>query len=192
MSPVRSLSTILTSSIALEGKVSWWDDGYFEEQFRGGSNLPQREEAANQRTVSLPRSRICDRLRQRLPTLGWHSQTSSRKASEAHGKGNGLDWTHTHSTRQNIKSASSHTNPPSTLETEGGICKFRESIFVDGSNNPNNHSESPTLLRWSRFTVGFPGSSAGKESTCNAGDPGSIPGSGRSAEEGIGYGLQYS
>ena len=35
-------------------------------------------------------------------------------------------------------------------------------------------------------------SSAGKESTCNAGDPGSIPGSGRSSGEGIGYPLQYS
>ena len=33
---------------------------------------------------------------------------------------------------------------------------------------------------------------AGKESTCNAGDPGSIPGSGKSAAEGIGYPLQYS
>ena len=40
--------------------------------------------------------------------------------------------------------------------------------------------------------MGFPGSSAGKESTCNGGDPGSIPGSGRSIEEGIGYPLQYS
>ena len=40
--------------------------------------------------------------------------------------------------------------------------------------------------------VGFPCSSAGKESICNAGDPGSIPGSGRSAREGIGYPLQYS
>ena len=39
---------------------------------------------------------------------------------------------------------------------------------------------------------GFPGSSAGKQSTCNAGDPGSIPGSGRSTGEGIGYPLQYS
>ena len=39
---------------------------------------------------------------------------------------------------------------------------------------------------------GFPGSSAGKESTCNAGDPGSIPGLGRSAREGIGHPLQYS
>ena len=35
-------------------------------------------------------------------------------------------------------------------------------------------------------------SSAGKESACNAGDPGSIPGSGRSTGEGVGYPLQYS
>ena len=40
--------------------------------------------------------------------------------------------------------------------------------------------------------IGFPDSSAGKESTCNAGDPGLIPGSGRSPGEGIGYPLQYS
>ena len=39
---------------------------------------------------------------------------------------------------------------------------------------------------------GFPESSAGKESICNAGDPSLIPGSGRSAVEGIGYPLQYS
>ena len=39
---------------------------------------------------------------------------------------------------------------------------------------------------------GFPGSSAGKESTCNAGDLGSIPGLGRSPGEGKGYPLQYS
>ena len=36
---------------------------------------------------------------------------------------------------------------------------------------------------------GFPGNSAGKESACNAGDPSLIPGSGRSAGEGIGYPL---
>ena len=40
--------------------------------------------------------------------------------------------------------------------------------------------------------MGFPDSSVGKESACNAGDPGSIPGSGRSPGEGIGYPLQYS
>ena len=38
----------------------------------------------------------------------------------------------------------------------------------------------------------FLGSSAGKESACNVGDPSSIPGSGRSPGEGIGYPLQYS
>ena len=40
--------------------------------------------------------------------------------------------------------------------------------------------------------LGFPHSSVGKESTCNAGDPGSIPGSGRSPVEGKGYPLQHS
>ena len=40
--------------------------------------------------------------------------------------------------------------------------------------------------------MGFPDSSVGKESTCNAGGSGSIPGSGRSSGEGIDYPLQYS
>ena len=39
--------------------------------------------------------------------------------------------------------------------------------------------------------TGFPDNSAGQESTCHAGDPGLILGSGRSAGEGIGYPLQY-
>ena len=45
----------------------------------------------------------------------------------------------------------------------------------------------PTLV-----FLGFPCGSVGKESTCKAGDPSSIPGSGRSAGEGVGYPLQYS
>ena len=40
--------------------------------------------------------------------------------------------------------------------------------------------------------MGCPGSSVGKESTCSAGDPGLIPGLGRSTGEGIGYPFQYS
>ena len=40
--------------------------------------------------------------------------------------------------------------------------------------------------------IGFPCGSAGKEYTCNVGDLGSIPGWGRSPEEGKGYSLQYS
>ena len=40
--------------------------------------------------------------------------------------------------------------------------------------------------------MGFPGGSDSKESACNAGDPGLVPGSGRSPGEGNGYPLQYS
>ena len=40
--------------------------------------------------------------------------------------------------------------------------------------------------------LGFPNGSVGKESACNAGDPSSIPGSGRFTGEGIGYPPQYS
>ena len=43
-----------------------------------------------------------------------------------------------------------------------------------------------------RAKFGFPGSSVGKESACNAEDPGSIPKLGSSTGEGIGYPLQYS
>ena len=42
------------------------------------------------------------------------------------------------------------------------------------------------------FVLGFTGSSAGKESACNAGVPGSISGLARFNGEGIGYLLQYS
>ena len=45
----------------------------------------------------------------------------------------------------------------------------------------------PSLIKW-----GFPPSSVGKESACNAGDPGSITGSGRSPGQGNGNPLQYS
>ena len=42
------------------------------------------------------------------------------------------------------------------------------------------------------LSLGFPDSSVGKESTCNAGDLGSIPGLGRSPIEGKSYPLRYS
>ena len=59
-----------------------------------------------------------------------------------------------------------------------------EGLLQDGS--------SALYLLCTLFLLGFPDSSVGKESACNAGDPGSIPGSGRSPGEGIGYPLQYS
>ena len=50
-----------------------------------------------------------------------------------------------------------------------------------------NFSESIPLLHGN-----FPDFSVGKESTCDAGDPSSISGLGRSPGEGVGYPLQYS
>ena len=49
-----------------------------------------------------------------------------------------------------------------------------------------------TILLRSGLNLGFPCGSADKEYACNAGDLGSIPGLGRSSEEGKGYLLQYS
>ena len=49
-----------------------------------------------------------------------------------------------------------------------------------------------SVCLWFPNALGFPGSSVGKEFPSNAGDPGLIPGSGRSAGEGILYSLQYS
>ena len=46
--------------------------------------------------------------------------------------------------------------------------------------------DSQTLVTYFRsHDIGFPGSSAGNESICNAGDPGLIPRSGRSPGEGV-------
>ena len=48
------------------------------------------------------------------------------------------------------------------------------------------------IVHWSTVCSSFPHSSVAKESVSNAGDPSSIPGSGRSTGEGISYPLQYS
>ena len=48
------------------------------------------------------------------------------------------------------------------------------------------------IYTYFKVSKGFPGSSAGKESACNVGDPGLIPGLGRSPGEGIGNPLQCS
>ena len=67
--------------------------------------------------------------------------------------------------------------------------------FYAGS---RKRSEKTCFLSYSliflplELILGFPGSQAGEESTCKAGDLGSISGSGRSLGEGIGYPLQYS
>ena len=60
-------------------------------------------------------------------------------------------------------------------------------IFTDFSLAPHEY-----LCKDLSVCLFFPGSLAGKESVCHSGDLGSIPGSGRSPGEGIGYPLQYS
>ena len=66
-------------------------------------------------------------------------------------------------------------------------------LFLDPTHHPGHpeRSSQPFLFLGHSY-LPFPGSSVGKESTCNAGDTGLNPGSGRSAREGIGYPLQYS
>ena len=54
------------------------------------------------------------------------------------------------------------------------------------------HSIATTINNYLSKIQGLPGSSYCKESSCNAGDPRSIPGLGRSPGEGKGYPLQYT
>ena len=68
----------------------------------------------------------------------------------------------------------------STIAMSLGLCNMEASLLGE------KNKRSP------RSDKGFPGSSDGKESACNVGDPGSISGSGRSLGEGNGNALQYS
>ena len=54
-----------------------------------------------------------------------------------------------------------------------------------------DHQNKASIAKSHTFG-GFPGGSDGKESACNSGDLGSVPGSGRSPGEGVGNPLQYS
>ena len=59
------------------------------------------------------------------------------------------------------------------------------------SDQKKHHQLENTISHLITYFMGFPGGSDGKESVCNAGDLGSIPGLGRSPGEGNGYPLQY-
>ena len=67
--------------------------------------------------------------------------------------------------------------------------RWKECRYLDATIQHSN------VCIWSRVCIwseGFPDSSDSKESACNVGEPGSIPGSGRSPGEGNGNLLQYS
>ena len=65
-------------------------------------------------------------------------------------------------------------------------------LFVNYKSTSGLVPHKPTLFNVTRIILGFQGSSAGKEYACNAVDPGSILGLGRSPGEEIGYPFQYS
>ena len=65
-------------------------------------------------------------------------------------------------------------------------------VHISASRNTEKPSRQLLLIHSDSVKMGFPGGSAGKESPCNAGDLGSIPGLGRSPGEGNGNLLQYS
>ena len=66
---------------------------------------------------------------------------------------------------------------PEVIATENAVCLFQNYLLF-------------IMALWT--CGGFPCGSAGKQSTCNVGDLGSIPGLGRSPGEGKGYPLQSS
>ena len=101
--------------------------------------------------------------------------------------------------------------PLPTPKTIMAVHASLQAALLSSKSSVNSNNVFPTFsemynlyFRWVSITAkmvnidqydthqGFPGSSVGKESACNAGDPGLIPGSGRSTGEGKGYPLQYS
>ena len=83
---------------------------------------------------------------------------------------------------------SSRAEKESCLKRDGGGRILITTQIISVSSE--GLTQSPTFRR-DRLFQGFSDSSVGKESACNADDPSSIPGSGRSTGEGIGYPLQY-
>ena len=79
-------------------------------------------------------------------------------------------------------------------ETSHLIHSFTQQFLLHASCIPNIMAIVVALstLGILQLSMGFPGGSEGKASACNAGDLGSIPGSGRSPGEGNGNTLQYS
>ena len=81
-----------------------------------------------------------------------------------------------------------HTNTQTHMISQVASGKFPQTV-VHGLNISSNLLSY--LFLEGKF-MGFPGRSDGKESTCNAGNPSSVPGSGCSPAERIHYPLQYS
>ena len=92
-----------------------------------------------------------------------------------------------------FKFSSSNTAFSCTRQQHFFIFLFlRQSILSYRQIIPKTNDKYLKKRRRKKKLKGFPECSAGNESTCNAGDPSSIPGSERSPGKGRGYPLQYS
>ena len=72
------------------------------------------------------------------------------------------------------------------------LSSAREQPYISAQLQKEKKAQQTHHLGYLCVNRSFPGSSAGKKSTCNAGDPGSISGLGRSPGEETGYPLRYS
>ena len=89
-----------------------------------------------------------------------------------------------------------HVHPQQTCSLSSWVpFSFLSSILCPSLQPRTVPRHNPAILLFSLFTglpkASFPGGSEGKESACKAGDPGSIPGSGRSPAEENGNALHY-
>ena len=96
-------------------------------------------------------------------------------------------------TGEKCASSSQHTAAYSRLQLSVNYTTTPTNCFRLAKRQNNSSGHRFALLDFTTVRLrGFPGASDGKESACNAGDPGSVPEVGRSPGEGNGNPLQYS
>ena len=118
------------------------------------------------------------------PGLPVHYQLPEFTQTHVHWVGDAIQPSHPLSSPSPAFSLSYHQGLFQCVNSLHQMAKVLEFSF---SISPSNE-----YLGLISFRMGFPGSSPGKESACNAGDPSSVPGLGRSPGEVNSYPLQYS
>ncbi|KAI4549293.1 hypothetical protein MG293_001623 [Ovis ammon polii] len=94
--------------------------------------------------------------------------------------------------RKNGDSCSAKVLKQEAIPQDVPLWVLTSCVLVRCGPEVDDQPKARTFVEYLLNAKGFPDSSVGKESTCNAEDPRSIPGSGRSSGERIGYPLQYS
>ena len=112
--------------------------------------------------------------------VGWHHQLDGHEFEQTLGVGDG---------QGGLVGCSPWGHKESNMTEWLNWTEVRRRQIFQGRTSYSDHL---LISQFCLSIVGFPGGSAGKESACNAGDLGSIPGLGRSPGEGKGYPLQYS